>query len=340
VWQTCQWLHYGKNFVNTAIVDQSLERIYLPVEGNTGPVWYYCLELLKYPHPWLFLALFGFALAWQHRNWGWGKLILTWSVVYLIVVSAMITKLPWYIMPIYPALALAAGVALAEVKSLPNYYPYPRSWIVFFSIFSLLIAAGIVYFSVWGNTNYELLIILGFVCLTMGITAIMMGKRDGQFMIVLFWGMYVGLLLFFSSNYWLWELNEAFPVKPVASLIKSHVPLPQKVYTSFDYERPSLNFYSERKVIPLSQVIGEGGDRQWKNVKQFWQDQNNHYLLVNKAMNQDILTQLNLKDSNCKYKLTEAVESEDSTLESQGNSQGKNICLTSTTSSEWLLFQK
>ena len=281
IWQTAQWLYYGEHFLNTAIVGQSLERIYRPVEGNSGPVWYYLLELLKYPHPWIFLSFFGLRLAWQNRNWSWAKLILLWSGVYFALVSSMMTKLPWYILPIYPALALAAGVALAEVKSLPSYRPYPYSWIVFFGLLGLAILGGGLYLTFWGDENYQLLIILGSVSLTAIVTSLMIAKRDEQFIIVLFWGMYVGLMLFLGSDYWLWELNEAYPVKPVAQMIREHVPPEKDVYTSFAYERPSLNFYSERKVIPASR----------EDLEKFWHQQQKPYLLVDRAT----FEELNLK---------------------------------------------
>ena len=284
IWQTIQWLHYGEHFLNTALVGQSLERIYIPVEGHSAPVWYYLLELLKYPYPWIFLSFFGLRLAWQNRNWSWAKLILLWSGVYFVVVSSMMTKLPWYILPIYPALALAAGVALAEVKSLPSYRSYPYSWIVFFGLLGLAILGGGLYFTFWGNEDYQLLIILGLVSLTMIVTSLMIAKRDEQFIMVLSWGMYVGLILFCASDYWLWELNEAYRVKPVAQIIREHVPSEQTVHTSFAYERPSLNFYSEHKVIPASR----------EDLEKFWQQHPKPYLLVDR----ETFEQLNLKGIN------------------------------------------
>ncbi len=337
-WQISHFLNLDKNLVNIAIFDQSLERIYTPVEGHAGPFWYYLLELLKYPHPWLFISFFGLFSAWRHRNWSWGKFIITWSCIYLGIVSVMFTKLPWYIMPIYPALALAAGVALAEVKSLPNDYPYPASWTKFFYFLSSAIAIGIIYFAYIEKNNYPLLVILGLIGITMLITAIMISKRDQQFMIVLFWGMYVSLLLLFSSDYWLWELNESFEVKPVATLVKHHVPKNQKVYTSFDYERPSLNFYSEHKILPLNSVIGK--DKQWKSLTEFWQDNNNN-LLVNNTNQAEILKELNLMQIPCNKDIEKETTLPNDNLHTIKllPKQGEGVeCFTSKSASDWLLL--
>lgn len=350
LWQVSQWLKYEDTFLNTSVFEQSLNRISTSVEGHSGPIWYYLIELLKYPHPWIFLSLFGLKYAWNHRNWGWGKLILIWNALYLVVVSIMMTKLPWYILPIYPAIALAAGVALAEIKSLPDNKSFPRSWISFFAILGLIIITGIAYLILFNQMDYGLIVILGLISLTMIITSIMISKRDEQFIIILIWGMYVALLLFFSSDYWLWELNEAFPVKPVASLIQNNVPVTSKIYTTFDYERPSLNFYSERRVIPLNSIVGEENNKHWTNIKEFWQDETNtnYYILFNKKTDQKILNELTFTELNCQNKSDnkDYVESEEQPEELNSSSStnlninNNNDCFISEEPSEWLLLEK
>lgn len=251
-WYAAQYIYYGETFINTAIQEQSLNRVFTAVEGNQGPIWYYLLELLKYPYPWIFLALWGLKVAWQNRNWSWAKFILIGSSVYFVIISVMGTKLPWYIMPIYPALALAVGVALGEVKSLPSYCAYPLAWIRFFSFLTTAMIGGFIYFAISKPEDQHLLTIFILLFITFLSVTILLRKRDQQFIPVLFWGMFVSLMVFFTSNHWLWELNEAFAVKPVANLVTEFVPKEEKVYINFDYERPSLNFYSERQVLPIT----------------------------------------------------------------------------------------
>jgi 4-amino-4-deoxy-L-arabinose transferase-like glycosyltransferase len=93
--------------------------------------------------------------------------------------------------------------------------------------------------------------------------------------------MYLTLGLLMTSKSWLWELNEAFPVKPVAALIRSQTPPEAVVYTSFAYGRPSLNFYSDRQVIPADATT----------LQQLWSTK--HYLLLD----QETLAALSLPDS-------------------------------------------
>ncbi len=269
-WYAAQWLHYREAFISTGIVAQSLERVYTAVEGHSRPPWYYVWEIFKYSWPWLLFSLYGLRLAWENRHWSWAKLILVWSGVYFAAASLMGTKLPWYIVPIYPALALAGGAQLAEVRNWPSYRSYPRPWIAVLGLLALVASAGCIYFGFSETPDRWLTIVFASVAWTMGVAAALIAQRNGQFIPVLFWGMYVSLLLFFSSPHWNWELNEAYAVKPVAAVIKLGTPSNQVVYTSFDYQRPSLNFYSDRQVIPNTN----------EQLTRHWQESSHPYLLL------------------------------------------------------------
>jgi hypothetical protein len=85
--------------------------------------------------------------------------------------------------------------------------------------------------------------------------------------------MYISLLLFMTSRHWIWELAEAYPVKPVAAMIHSGTPANQKIYTSYPYGRPSLNFYSDRQIIPA--ITNE--------LQYHWQQNPQPYLLVDQS---------------------------------------------------------
>lgn len=288
-WYAAQYIYYGQTFINTAIQEQSLNRIFTAVEGNQGPIWYYLLELLKYPYPWIFIALWGIKMAWQNRNWSWAKFILSGNSLYFVMISLMGTKLPWYIMPIYPALALAVGVALGEVKSLPSYSPYPLAWSRYFAFLTIVMASGFLYFIISKPEEQHLLTIFILLLITFFSATILLKKRDEQFIPVLFWGMFVSLIVFFSSNHWLWELNEAFSVKPVASLVREFVPIEEKVYIDFDYERPSLNFYSQHRVLPITR----------EKLEEFIQHPN--YLLVKNQTLTELKLITNHQDNYCYF---------------------------------------
>ncbi len=246
-WYAAQWQHYGITFLQVHFQAQGLERISKSVEGHGKPPWFYLLELLKYTWPWLVFWLGGLYLAWQKRHTSWGALILIGTVGYLGTISLMRTKLPWYIMPVYPFFALAVAAQLAQLWQKHKSYPRILAGILGFLVFAGL--GGCVYF-VLADRQAVLIIMSGVVALMMGLAAWRVKQNNPTFIPILLGGMYLTLGLLMMSKSWLWELNEAFPVKPVAALIREHTPPGTVVYMSFAYSRPSLDFYSDRQVIP------------------------------------------------------------------------------------------
>ncbi|TAF11160.1 MAG: glycosyltransferase family 39 protein [Nostocales cyanobacterium] len=248
-WYFAQWQHYGENFLQTNFQSQTFARLVESVEGHSGPVWYYFMEILKYGFPWLLFLPGGLYLSWKNRDTVWGCLIIIGTVIYFGTISFMSTKLPWYVMPIYPFLALAIGVNLSEIWQEGKFnIKFLGGFFVFLTVAGL---GGCVYFS-FANPQPTLIIMSMVLAISMGIAAWLVIQRNRNFIPVLFTGMYLVLLLLMSSNSWIWELNEAFPVKPVAALIRQHIPAGTTIYTSFSYGRPSLDFYSDCQVVAVS----------------------------------------------------------------------------------------
>ncbi|AFY35861.1 glycosyltransferase family 39 protein [Calothrix sp. PCC 7507] len=254
-WYCAQLLHYGHTFLQVGILHQSLNRMGAVSLGKSKPPWYYIQEILIYTWPWLLFLPQSFRLTWENRNLSWAKLVLVWSGVYLLIISFMGSKLLWYFFPIYPSLALAFAAQLTETDNLPLLSSYPRSWVTGLATLAVVASAGSILFS-WGTApKTDLQVIFAVVALTMTLAAILAERGDGQYLKILFWGSYISLLLLMKSNYWVWELWEAYPVKPVATMITRANPAVKKIYTSFPYNRPSLDFYSDRTIIPAS--LGE-----------------------------------------------------------------------------------
>ncbi|MEB3828497.1 ArnT family glycosyltransferase [Phormidium sp. CCY1219] len=280
-WYVAQWLHYGDRFVASHFFAQSFQRLWAPVENNSGPPWYYVLEVLKYAWPWLLFLPQGLRSAWENRTMSWAKLVLVWSGVYFAVISLMGTKLPWYVLPLYPAIALACGAKLAEVWQGEKHSDpftrsalYPSAWIAILGLLSLGCWLASFYFGLLEPTaGVYLPMMLIAVALTLSVAAFLVDRQDRQFILILFWGMYVSVCLFVSSPHWIWELNEDYPVKPVAEMLRQYTPAGARIYTSHPYHRPSLNFYSDRQVIP--------GDR--SQLQQYWIDDPQPYLLLEQS---------------------------------------------------------
>lgn len=301
-WYAAQWHHYGLLFVNANLVYESWERIWQQVGGHQEPPWYYLLELLKYPWPWQFFGLQGLWLAWENRNFSWAKLVLVWTGGYLLAISLMTTKLPWYVLPVYPALALAVGCYLAEVWQMSDLSsgmgdagdrssdrrfrpPLPFSLWPVFGVLAGVAGAGCVYFGGFirlggklAPSEPDLQLMLAAVGMSLAIASFLLRRRDRQFLLILFWGMYLSLWLFVMSDNWVWELAEAYPVRPVAEMIRRSTPPGQEVFTSHPDSRPSLDFYSDRRVTSASV----------EELRRKWREDPLCYLLLDRATFADL----------------------------------------------------
>jgi len=259
-WYGLQGLHWGWSALGVGLGDQGVDRVWTVVERNSGPPWYYLLELLKYTWPWIIFLPWGIRHLWHDRDLSRGKLLLIWAGGYLGTISIMGTKLPWYIFPLYPALALIIAVPLAEAWIGSGgwggyaYTPrsFPRLWSGGLTLLTPIALGGIYYFSPWGLDPspagmLSLLLAAG----GFGLAAILCHQRNPLWIAVLTWGWYLCLLVFMTSPQWLWELAEDYPVKPVAAIVQAHVPPQAIVYTNHSHRRPSLDFYSNHPIQPL-----------------------------------------------------------------------------------------
>ncbi|MBP0001251.1 MAG: glycosyltransferase family 39 protein [Cyanobacteria bacterium SID2] len=263
-WYAAQFQHYGLAFWNGNLLSQSAERVWSSVENHGGPPWYYLLELLKYGFPGLVFVPEGFRTAWLERNLSWAKLLLVWGSVYFAAISVMGTKLPWYVLPLYPALALLCGVSIdgfwrdSTFWGMPDTSPkpYPKVWLGIFGVLALVgWGASLVlarqYFLKMPTVDANLVLALLTLALTMTLVVFLMLQRDAQMVVVLVWGSYLSMLLFVTSSQWVWEVNEDYAVKPVAAMIREATDAPV-LHTSHPYDRPSLNFYADRPVYSTS----------------------------------------------------------------------------------------
>ena len=280
VWYLLQYWHYGTEFLGISLGNQTFERIWSPVSTVSAPVWYYLLEIAKYSLPWLIFLPHGIRLAYRHRHLSWGKLTLVWGGIYLLAISLMRTKLPWYIIPLYPVFSLLVGASLARIwrKKQISYF-----WQISLSLVALICCLGSVYYGWLAHTpEVDLAAILLVAGISFTIASVLLWQRRRQFIFVMAAGFYFALLLLFNSDLWLWELNSDFPVQPVAEILQENTPPRIDVYTNYPHIRPSLEFYSDRVVLPRSN----------EQLQQLWQQSQPAYFLLNS----DILPTPNLKD--------------------------------------------
>ena len=279
IWYLQQYLHYGAEFLGISFGEQTFNRIWQPVSNVSSPPWYYLLEIAKYGLPWLIFLPYGVKLAIKNYHLSWAKLALVWCGVYLLTTSLMVTKLPWYIMPIYPGLSLFVGASLAMSW---DKHMCPRSWQIGLTVVTVVCWVGSIYLGFSGQVEKDVAIIIGVVAIAFTVAVIMLWSASVYYIPVTIGGFYLALLLLFNSNNWLWELNEAFPVRPIAATIEQSTPVRQSVYTNYPYPRPSLRFYSDRIIVPVEDA----------ELKRLWSQTKPVFLLVNNSA----IKRLNLND--------------------------------------------
>ncbi len=103
----------GGEFLRIGVGKHVIARGAEPMEGHSGGPWYYIPVVLLAFWPWVALAplaVRGLARGPRlHR-----ALLLGWTVPTFLIFSFYATKLPHYILPIFPALAIGVAVGLAR----------------------------------------------------------------------------------------------------------------------------------------------------------------------------------------------------------------------------------
>jgi 4-amino-4-deoxy-L-arabinose transferase-like glycosyltransferase len=223
---------------------------------NATAVWFYLLEMLKFGTVWLLFIPLGLRLLGRDWHLSWAKLLSIWFGSYFLLISLLSPKLPEYALPLYPPIALLVGVSLTHLwEPAPDrriggrWIPAHRLWASLFFLLAGGISSGLAYYLFNGQAA-DIVLVWGTLAITLLATAITVWQQSRQFILVLIWGIYLSLLGFVSSDHWVWELADREPVSPIAAMVKAHTRPGQIIYTTAPIVRPSLTFYSDRRIVP------------------------------------------------------------------------------------------
>lgn len=145
-----QWVTDGV-FLGEFLGVHHLQRFSQAMDNHSGPIYYYILACLIGLYPW---SAFAIPTAW---NWlkretrtssfrGW-LLVSAWIGVYLGVFSVASTKLPNYVIPAYPPLAIVIGVYMSTWGSQSSAMERRwqiTGWILLFFVGLLVVFAPLV----------------------------------------------------------------------------------------------------------------------------------------------------------------------------------------------------
>jgi 4-amino-4-deoxy-L-arabinose transferase-like glycosyltransferase len=101
----------------------NVERFFQPIGGHRGTVLFHPIALLAGFFPWTFALLAGIGLLIRRLRTGDSRstaylFLASWIFVWLVFFSVCGTKLPNYVLPAYPALAIIGGAWIADRVSI------------------------------------------------------------------------------------------------------------------------------------------------------------------------------------------------------------------------------
>lgn len=114
----CQYVALGKDVAMEYFNLHVVNRTFKGIDNHVGNLDFYFHVIKNKALPWSILAMVSLAytgfLAFRKRQNG-PLFIVIWATIVFLFCSAVRTKLHWYIIPIYPALALSLGLLLEKI---------------------------------------------------------------------------------------------------------------------------------------------------------------------------------------------------------------------------------
>jgi len=135
------------DFLSGFIGTHNVGRFLNPMEGHNGPIFYYLVVILIGFFPWsVFMGPMLHALGGRIRNhhrWYYSDLfVVCWAVVVIGVFSLAATKLPSYVLPAYPAMALIAAAFLDRLSI--GEYMLGRRWMQASYAWLIVVGVGLI----------------------------------------------------------------------------------------------------------------------------------------------------------------------------------------------------
>lgn len=119
LWGILRFHQDGMHFFEKMVTYDLLDRSSNSIEGHTGGVFYYILTLIRYHGAWLILltpcTVYFVSSNLNHiKNNKYIMLIILWIIVPLILYTIAKTKIEWYILPVYPPIAICCGALFSK----------------------------------------------------------------------------------------------------------------------------------------------------------------------------------------------------------------------------------
>lgn len=229
-------------FLEFFFIHEHLQRFTQDAHSRTGPIYYFVPLLLIGILPWVFQIPGAIAQAWQERQRGFssGWLLVCWFAVIFTFFSISQSKLPGYIIPIFPALALLIGNRLDRILGDTN--SLTLSWKLQMIGFAVLGCSGFFFLSeisqqarpdeIDAYAQYTHWVIAALIALVgFSLLAVIQAKRNG-----------LASILNFASGFFLCAIIAGTGHETLGRAV-SGIDLANRVKASIP---PNVNLYSVR----------------------------------------------------------------------------------------------
>jgi len=242
-WAVAVQLATHGEFLRVAFGHHVVERSTHAFEGHTGPLWYYLAAMPVSFFPWGFLGYGVLVELYRRRDQAAARFLAAWFVLPFAIFSIAATKLPHYVLPTYPAIALGVGWLASGSER-------PRWWApcaALNGLVALVVAAVLV----WGGNKHLPgglpLAILALAGAFVGTAAALLAVR---------WRLQDGAVAACMAVTLVWLGGAALPAlerfKPSPQMVASltSAAAPERRYT-YRYFEPSLVFHSGDTVTEI-----------------------------------------------------------------------------------------
>jgi len=152
-WYVIEWSLHGEQFTQFVLGFLFLSRFGGVVSGHPGPWYYYFLAILLGFAPWSHFLPYSLWRAWKDRREPQEILIFSYIIPIFIVFSIAQTKLPNYVLPLYPFLAILVGKLWNDFIKDPQ--AMKRGMKISYSFLAVIVLLIIVGFVMLGTSNYS-----------------------------------------------------------------------------------------------------------------------------------------------------------------------------------------
>jgi 4-amino-4-deoxy-L-arabinose transferase-like glycosyltransferase len=268
------------SFLGTSVSHDVVKRIKTGLEGHSGPPGYHLATIWGTYLPWSILLPMSIVFAWKRRHLPPVRFALAAVLGPWVMFEAVQTKLPHYMLPVFPFLAFLTGDAIVRCLRGQHDDLRRKSFIPAVSAWAVIlagVAAAPLALAIWFGQGVGialLLLALG-VAYVATVVVLFARRRAVQGLVVMGIGMLLAL-----SLVWTLFLPRSDPMRlsiRVADVLKREGATGPGSVLMLDYKEPSLAFYQggtirEHNAMALSGALIESAPRWLVITRQVWDD--------------------------------------------------------------------